>query len=297
MSFEGEFSASEPFSLMKVIVAVFLISVAFVFGWACSKEEAKEVEKPKVVLPIEKPAPERFPVPVADRPGSVGEEEVSIGITVTAPVQEQETDSPQVAEIPEGEAAPKEEPGVYVVQKGDSLSKIAGREDVYGDPLKWPSLFRLNLDKLEDMKVAEAFELKWSSLFRLNADTAEAMKVLEVFDHEELPEGLKLKFTTKREAQENLTQLSEKTWVVNVLSSQSPKSLVAPAIMLVKKGYRPYISEADVKGQKWLRLRVGFFSTRSEAMAAGKDIMSILNADETWVTKVVQGELERYGAY
>ena len=250
MSFEGLFSPSEPFSLMKIIVAVFLISVVFAFGWACSKEEEKEVEKPKVVLPIEKPAAERFPVPVADRPDSVREEEVSIGVTLTAPVEEQETGSPQVAEIPEAEATPKEEPGVYVVQKGDSLSKIAGREDVYGDPLKWPSLFRLNLDKLEDMKVAEAFELKWSSLFRLNADTAEAMKVLEVFDHEELPEGLKLKFVTKQEAEENLTQLSEKIWVVNVLSSQSPKNLVAPAIMLVKKGHRPYISEAEVKGQK-----------------------------------------------
>ena len=37
---------------------------------------------------------------------------------------------------------------VYVVQAGDSLSKIAKRE--YGDATKWPAIFDANRDLLKD---------------------------------------------------------------------------------------------------------------------------------------------------
>ena len=39
----------------------------------------------------------------------------------------------------------------YVVQKGDSLWKIAGK--VYGDPLKWPKIYRANKEKLKNPNV------------------------------------------------------------------------------------------------------------------------------------------------
>jgi hypothetical protein len=38
----------------------------------------------------------------------------------------------------------------YVVQKGDSLWKIAGRSDVLGDPFRWPLLFKANRDQIQD---------------------------------------------------------------------------------------------------------------------------------------------------
>jgi hypothetical protein len=40
-----------------------------------------------------------------------------------------------------------ERPTKYVVKKGDSLWKIAGK--VYGNPLKWPRIFRANKDKIK----------------------------------------------------------------------------------------------------------------------------------------------------
>jgi len=41
-----------------------------------------------------------------------------------------------------------EKPTKYVVKKGDSLWKIAGK--VYGNPLKWPQIYRANKDQIKN---------------------------------------------------------------------------------------------------------------------------------------------------
>jgi len=43
----------------------------------------------------------------------------------------------------------------YVVQKGDSLWKIAGRSNVYGNPFMWPLLYRYNLTKIDDPDIID----------------------------------------------------------------------------------------------------------------------------------------------
>ncbi|MDD5645325.1 MAG: LysM peptidoglycan-binding domain-containing protein [bacterium] len=40
----------------------------------------------------------------------------------------------------------------YVVKKGDTLWKISGKSEVYGDPTKWQKIFNSNRDKLNDPK-------------------------------------------------------------------------------------------------------------------------------------------------
>ena len=297
MHFDGEYSSGKPLLLIRLIVAAFSISVALVFLAACSKEEQKEVQTPKVVVPIEKPAQESSPVALAEEDASSEPEETSTGVTETASLEEKQSASPSLIEKPDEQVAIKEEDGYYKVQKGDSLYKIAGRKDVYDDPLKWPSLFRLNMESLGEMKVAKAFNVKWSSLFKLNPDTSDAMKVLEAFETEELPEGLNLKFVTEKEAKENLDKAAQKAWVVNVISSKNTKALVPPAISLMKNGYRAYISKARVKEQDWMRLRVGFFETYREAADIGEKIMSMLGEDKSWVTRIAQSELEEFGGY
>ncbi len=39
---------------------------------------------------------------------------------------------------------------IYVVQEGDSLWKIAGKEKVYGDPFKWEMIYTANRDVIEN---------------------------------------------------------------------------------------------------------------------------------------------------
>ncbi len=299
MHFGGDDSPGKPLSLIRLLVAVFCIAVPLFFGAACSKEEQKEVQPPRVVVPITNHVREIPQVALASESINNEPEETPTSVTETVSLEDEERqpDSPSLIEKPEEQEVIKEEDGYYKVQKGDSLSTVAGSEDVYGNTLMWPSLFRLNMDRLGGMKVAEAFDLKWSSLFRLNTDSSNGVNVLENFEAEELSEGLNLKFVTEKDAKENLAKVAQKIWVVSVISAQNMKSLVPPAITLMKNGYRVYISEARVKGQDWMRLRVGFFATYQEATEEGKKIMSMLGEDETWVTRIAQSELENYGRY
>jgi hypothetical protein len=286
-------------SLVRPLVAIFFIAAPLFFGATCSKEEQKEVQTPRVVVPITNPVREIPQVALVNERLNTEPGVTPAAITETASLEDEggQPDSPALIENPEEQAVVQKEAGYYRVQKGDSLSKVAGREDVYGNPLMWPSLFRLNMDKLGGIKVAEAFDLKWSSLFRLNTNRSNGLNVLENFEAEELPEGLNLKFVTEKDAKENLAKVAQKIWVVSVMSSQNMKSLVPPAITLMKNGYRVYISDASVKGEDWLRLRVGFFATEQEAAEQGEKIMSMLREDETWVARIAQKELENYGRY
>jgi len=162
--------------------------------------------------------------------------------------------------------------GYYRVKKGDSLSDIAARKDVYDDPLKWPSLYRLNLDTLSHMTIEEGFE------------------------HKELREGLYLKFVTPEEAMKNLEKLEDKPWVVNVFSERNFESIAPYAAKLIKNGYHVYITKTNIKGDEWIRLRAGFFETSPKAVSAKKNIESILNIDDAWVV-IIGRELEEYGGY
>jgi HlyD family secretion protein len=145
----------------------------------------------------------------------------------------------------------QKERAYYLVQKGDTLSKISGKENVYADPIKWPSLFRHNIDKLGQIEEVEDFE------------------------QSELPEGLELKFLTPDEVSENLKKLGQKRWALNVTSEKNPQRIVLPAITLIKKGYHAYLVRTRIKGEEWMRLRVGFFKKRSEAVSEKKKLWKL----------------------
>jgi hypothetical protein len=249
---------------MARIVPILLV---FVLAVACSPKEEKETPKSKVV---------RMKVP-DQRPGrgetkqesQLRNESVSQVEMVRAPSKP--TPRPAVGPPREVQPEPLGE-GYCRVRKGDSLYTIAGREEVYGDPLQWLSLFRLNRDSLD-----------------LQDNGAMIMR-------RELPEGLKLRFITPSEAAQNRARFGQKSWVVNVISLETPEQLVPYALSLMKEGYPVYMTEATVNGKQWFRLRVGFFPDRIAAVAARGEIMSHLGIEGSWVDNAPE-ELKTRGGY
>ena len=164
---------------------------------------------------------------------------------------------------------------LYKVAKGETLYEIAGKKHVYGDRLKWPSLYRHNMEVLERAGVVISDKLPETVL----------------------PEGLELKFITARQAKKNAASFSNKSFVVNAISTRNPGTVVLPTVSLIKKGYNVYLVSAEVKGKNWLRLRAGFFENRKKASDASREIMKQLNINDAWVAKLERGEFQKYAGY
>ncbi|MCD6561169.1 MAG: SPOR domain-containing protein [Deltaproteobacteria bacterium] len=225
--------------------------------------------------PVELPPPAELPpspesLPSAESPQieSPHQVENQAPLNSQAPVE-----SATQVEQPKGEKEPVKKVGYCKTQKGDSLFKIAGRKDVYGDSNKWPSLFRLNMDLLNEI-ISDKDSL-----------------------HKELPEGLELNFILPSRLNENLLAVKGMDWVISAHSGRSLKKIVPISIMLMKNGYKVYITRATVRGEAWMRVRVGFFKDQSEAKAAADKIMTILKTSNSWVLRTGKVEKEEYGGY
>jgi len=270
---------------MKVSMVRIFIVLLFALG-ACSGEDQQppQTPPPKVVQPIkpstadvekstttvaeqkqtqtEEKTPMEKPAATADKPTSAP----------TSAADEKEVASEE-ATATEAKKKDKDEPGIYLVKKRDTLSSIAARSDVLKDPLKWPILLRLNRDKLGE----------WTGG--------------EDLPERELPQGTKLQVMTVQEARADLKKESGGRWVANVLSTTSGAEIVPPAVTLVKQDYPVYIVRASVKGKDYMRLRVGFFKNRSEADEVGKKIKEQLNLKDSWSTRADKEEYEEVAGF
>jgi hypothetical protein len=194
-------------------------------------------------------------------------------IAATEPADESgAVKAPEPADEP---IQPKNKPkdGLYMVKTGDTLASISAREDIYGDVLKWPCLYRINMDQLDHLAVSERLPEK------------------------ALPEGTVLTYVTEAQAKANIERLGDGTWVVNVLSSKRPERIVPAALQLINAGFRVYIVRAEVKGDHWMRLRVGFYEDGTRARAYGEKIAQIITTGKLWVAKVEGTELQEFGGY
>jgi len=224
------------------------------------KPSTADVEKPTTTLAEEK-KPEVGEKTQMEKPAAPAEKP---GIVLKPGAEDKKAAS---------ENKEKDEPGFYVVKKGDSLSSIAARTDVLKDPLKWPILLRLNRDKLGEWTAGEDLPDR------------------------DLPQGTKLKMVTAREARASFKKETGSLWVVNVLSAATRAEIVPPAVTLVKQGYPVYIVRANVNGKDYMRLRVGFFKNRSEADEVGKKIKEQLNFQDSWSTKADKEEYEEVAGF
>lgn len=210
-----------------------------------------------------------------EEPEPLGPIETPARESVSPMASSDEMASESIEEPPEPvKMATARKEGHYSVQDGDNLYDIAGREDMYNYPLKWPALYRLNMNILKDMNITEDFE------------------------YQELEEGLDLKFVTPVEASDRLMKLGEKLWVVHVRSTIETKNIVPIAVRLMNEGYNVYLTKATVKGKEWTRLRVGFYRDRPEANKARDRIVSFMDSTrDSWVVKIPKSEFKKFGGY
>jgi hypothetical protein len=258
---------------MKVLPTILPVCLALILG-GCTREEEPPplIEKPKVVKPIVMPVQK-----VAEARPSISEEEgisrADRGDHIETASLAQDAAEPATREPDREPPGRVQKPGYYTVELGDSLSTVAAKPEVYNNALKWPILYRLNADKLGDMEPG--------------ADLPDR----------ELPEGLKLRFITPEEARKNLEGNADERWVVNVLSATNYKRIVPATIRLIQQGYPVYLTSAVVEGKEWMRLRIGFFKSRSEAETEGGRIMTNLDFADSWTTKIGEEELSEYGGF
>ena len=260
---------------MKIPVTIFSVCLTlFLLCSGCTTEEEvpPPVKKIRIVKPVKRPPPERAETPIAGKEFKPEPEKKEAG-EVKPAVVEKNASKKSEKDAGEKETPKAEETGYYVVKKGDSLSGIAGRAAGYKDPLKWPVLYRINMDKLDKMERGEDFPDRY------------------------LPEGVKLKINTPEEVKENLKKRPYHKWVVNILSATTRGEVIAAATKLINNGCPVYITTAKVKGKDWMRLRVGFFKKKKEADAKGREIMAILNLSDLWITKIDKKEFEEFGGY
>ena len=260
---------------MKISVTIISIYLTlFLLCVSCSREEPAPPPAQKTMIrkPIKMPPQEKPKTLMAGGEEKAITEAKEGGEVKTAAVEERALETPET-DVAEKETEMEEMIGFYVARKGDSLSSIAAREDVYRDPLKWPILYRLNMDILGKLQLGEGLP------------------------DGEVPEGLRLRILSPDERRENLKRIGHNVWVVSVLSSTTDREIIPAAIKLIRNGYPVYITSVKVKAKDWMRLRVGFFKNKTDADKEGKKIMSMLNFHDSWITEVGKEELEEFGGY
>jgi tetratricopeptide (TPR) repeat protein len=235
-----------------------------------------EKQKTKAEVASQESIHEPVSAPLQDEMPSEQEEEFA-AVSETTELEGEETapiePSPTTEQLEEV-SIPEVKEGYYITKKGDSLSIIAGHSEIYGDPLKWPSLFRLNVEEFDESEIGKDFQDK------------------------ELAEGRELKFVTPREAEENLKKLGRKRWAIHVLSVQKPASIPPYVSKLTRNGFHAYITEAEVNDKEWTRLRVGFFEDYEEAKRNADMIRPLLSKTiKLTVVKISDSELDRFGGY
>lgn len=263
---------SPRFFLMRMCLQVFLlISLSGLCLSGCSNESAEqEVHGQKEIV-------RQAIIPQRDIPPVNEVRAESNGQAVRAdesPMPEKESPEPLTDQPGEKAIQVEKREGYYRTSKGDSLYSVAARPDIYGDPLKWVSLFRVNAGDLKGFMAAG-----------------------EGFQHQILPEGIELRFMTEKDIAENASRAGENRWVVNVISTQEQGKAVMPVITLIKNGYHVYSALATVKGEKWIRVRAGFFSDRSKALSEKAKMQTMLQIDDMWIARIEDNELTQFAVY
>ncbi len=243
---------------MKFLCTMLFILVALFFIPGCSSEEPDNYEVKNVVRKAVKKPPKTADIHEETK------KEISSLI-------EKDIDKRISQETLKNQALSTHKSDIYETEEGDTLMSVSGKNDIYGNPLKWPLLYRDNPEEFFRNKDE-------SSLFETS-----------------LSAGMKLKISPHNKAE--LTGNDTTVYVINIVSSPHMKKLAPLVVKLIDDGYYVYLTETMLQGDKWYRLRAGFYRTRSEAERAGEKLKKILRIKDTWTTKIENEEFLDFGGY
>jgi cell division protein FtsN len=117
-------------------------------------------------------------------------------------------------------------------------------------------------------------------------------KLLEIPAKEEETEEVASVTPAKKE--EIPAPTSSRRWAVQVNSCRSYTQAKNLQKRLRDRGLGAYITEAIIKGEKWYRVRIGFYSTRKEAVETGKKVVSEFNTKNYWPIQPSKKEIEKH---
>jgi len=83
----------------------------------------------------------------------------------------------------------------------------------------------------------------------------------------------------------------DKPWAIHVASFTSMDEAQAIAQKLKQGKFNTYITEFNLKGRQWYRVRVGFYSSEEEAKVVGKRISRSYNLSGIWTVKPMKQEV------
>lgn len=118
----------------------------------------------------------------------------------------------------------------------------------------------------------------------------EAVKKEEVIEKEEVA---KQEEVTRKEEISKKEGLRKEYWVVNVASVKGKEEALACKEQLMATGFPAYSVPAKVKGEDWIRVRVGFFKSMDEAQKVSREIdKKFILKGPYWIVKVSKKEME-----
>ncbi|MBI3753902.1 MAG: SPOR domain-containing protein [Deltaproteobacteria bacterium] len=99
------------------------------------------------------------------------------------------------------------------------------------------------------------------------------------------------KAEVKKEKPAPHKKMAYKSWAVHVASYTSKEEALAMVKQLRQDNYNAYMTEFNLKGKQWYRVRVGFYASEREAKAEGKKISDRHHMNGIWTVKPAKKEI------
>lgn len=85
-------------------------------------------------------------------------------------------------------------------------------------------------------------------------------------------------------------------WAVNITSFLVAEEAHNAAETFKKAGYNAYVAQADVRGQHYYRLRIGFYATKKEAESEVAGMSALFKIEDPWAVRVSISEARSHAA-